>query len=134
TLKPLELLKPRYEYKLPNLSRSDFGLILSHRRVYLTRELTDRFYEAMQENALYLDLVAKELAETGVTSQVEVIKRVADNPDNIFSLSIDRFKRQGGQWRTVIKPVLGLLLAAREPLRVRHIRQILGVEDFEVRD
>src|SRR5205823_11804684 len=95
TLKPLELLKPRYEYKLPNLSRSDFGLILSHRRVYLTRELTDRFYEAMQENALYLDLVAKELAETGVTSQVEVIKRVADNPDNIFSLSIDRFKRQG---------------------------------------
>ncbi len=24
TLKPLELLKPRYEYKLPNLSRKDF--------------------------------------------------------------------------------------------------------------
>ena len=134
TLRPLELLKPHHEYKLPNLSRSDFDLILYHRKVHLKKELTDRFYQAMQENALYLDLVAKELSEISLISPVEVIKRVSENPDNIFSLAIDRFKRQEKQWRIILKPILGLLLASREPLRVRHIRQILKVDDDEVRD
>ena len=134
TLRPLELLKPHHEYKLPNLSRRDFDLILDNRKVHLKRDLTDRFYEAMQENALYLDLVAKELAETSSLSPVEVIKRVADNPDNIFSLSIDQFKRQKIQWHTILKPILGLLLASREPLRVRHIRQVLNLDNGEVVD
>src|SRR5437764_10648670 len=49
TLRPLELLKPRYEYKLPNLSRQDFDLILQHRQVQLDTKLADRFYESMQE-------------------------------------------------------------------------------------
>src|SRR5207247_8532898 len=123
-----------YEYKLPNVRRSDCNLILLRRKVQLSRELADRFYKAMQENALYLDLVAKELAEIGTTNPIEVIKRVAANPDNIFSVSIDRFKRRERQWRTVLEPMLGLLLAASEPLGVRHIRQILTVEDDEVRD
>jgi len=134
TLKPLELLKPRHEYKLPDLSRNDFDLLLERRNVHLSRELANRFYEAMQKNALYLDLVAKELAEAGAVNEVEVIKRIADNPDNIFSLSIERFKRQERQWRTILKPILGLLLAANEPLGVRHIRQVLAVEDDELRD
>lgn len=58
TLRPLELLKPHYAYPLPNLSRQDFNLLLEHRKVKLDRVLADRFYKAMQENALYLDLVA----------------------------------------------------------------------------
>src|SRR6266487_1565070 len=73
TLRPLELLKPRYEYRLPNLSRQDFDLILQHRQVPLSRELANQFYQAMQENALYLDLVAKELGEHGTIPPAEMI-------------------------------------------------------------
>ena len=134
TLRPLELLKPRYEYQLPNLSRADFDLILQHRSVQLSRELADRFYEVMQKNALYLDLVAKELAETELENPVEVIERVADDPDNIFTLSIERLRHQERQWRMVLKPILGLLLAASEPLSTRSIRYILGVDDEDVRN
>ncbi len=134
TLKPLALLNPHSEYKLPNLSRHDFDLILHHRHVDLDKGLADEFYRVMQENALYLDLVARELAEGGVTSPIEMIRRVANNPNSIFSLAIARFKRYHIQWREVIKPVLGVLLAAREPLPVRNIRQILDVEDDWLRE
>jgi hypothetical protein len=49
TLVPLELLNPSQQYKLPNLSRNDFDLILAHHKVTLDFELTNRFYTAMQE-------------------------------------------------------------------------------------
>jgi tetratricopeptide (TPR) repeat protein len=134
TLKPLELLKPRYEYQLPVLSLEDFERILHHRNVQLERGLAGRFYAAMQGNALYLDLLAKELADQGTTDPEVLIKQVADNPDHLFSLTMTRLKRQPGEWREVIKPVLGVLLVAQEPLGVRHIRQILGVDDDRLRD
>ncbi len=44
TLRPLELLKPRYEYQLPDLIREDFDLILRHRNVRLDRGVADTFY------------------------------------------------------------------------------------------
>ena len=134
TLNPLELLKPHQEYQLPDLSRSDFDLILIRRGVALGRELADRFYSAMQANALYLDLVAKELAEAEEIDPGSLIQRLADNPDNIFSLTVDRLKRQHWQWREVIKPTLGLLLAARTPLGQLAIRQLLGVDGQTLRD
>jgi hypothetical protein len=134
TLRPLQVLKPHYEYELPNLSRGDFDLILQHRGVHLSRELADRFYEVMQENALYLDLVAKELAETELKNPVEVIERVADDPNNIFTLSIDRLRIHERQWRRVLKPILGLLLAASEPLSIDTIRYILRVDYDEIRN
>jgi tetratricopeptide (TPR) repeat protein len=134
TLKPLELLKPHHEYQLPNLSRADFDLILAHRQVTLDRNLTDRFYTAMQENALYLDLVAKELAEAPDRDPEAVIQRIADNPENIFSLTMDRLRRNRQQWREVIKPVLGLLLATQEPLSLRALRALVGVDDHDMRE
>src|SRR6266566_1457923 len=134
TLKPLELLKPRHEYKLPGLSREDFDLILSHRQVHLERELANQFYQAMQENALYLDLVAKELQDKGTTSPREMIDRIARNPDNIFSVSMARLKHHPTEWREVLKPVLGVLLATREPLTLWQIRNILQLEDDRLRD
>ncbi len=137
TLRPLKLLKPHNEYQLPNLRRQDFDLILMHRQVQLDSDLADQFYIAMQENALYLDLVAKELAESAeneIIAPTEMIKRIADNPNSIFTLAMARLKRHPRQWRTVIKPVLGVLLAAFEPLATRHIRQILDVEDDDLRE
>ncbi len=135
TLKPLELRKPHTEYWLPNLSREDFTQVLAHRGVTtLDAALTERFYAAMQENALYLDLVARELAQPGALAPEALIARIADNPDNLFSLSIERLKADRQRWRTVLKPVLGLLLAARDPLSARAIRALIGVEDDECRE
>ena len=134
TLRPLELLKPHYEYQLPNLSREDFEAVLQHRQVQLERGLADQFYTAMQGNALYLDLLAKELAERGTTTPEVLIRQIADNPEHVFSLAMARLKRQPGEWREVIKPVLGVLLTEQEPLGLRHIRQILGVDEDRLRE
>jgi transcriptional regulator with XRE-family HTH domain len=45
-----------------------------------------------------------------------------------------RLKRQPTEWREVIRPVLGVLLVESEPLGLRHIRQIIGVDDDRLRD
>ncbi|GHO98466.1 hypothetical protein KSF_085140 [Reticulibacter mediterranei] len=130
TLRPLDLLKPAQEYRLPNLSRHDFNLILAHHRVILKRPLADRFYTMLGENALYLDLVAQELAvPQGLTDlYVEgIVRRLIDDPDNVFSLTIDRLRQQGSLWALVIKPVLGLLLAAQEPLMREQLKQLLNL-------
>jgi truncated hemoglobin YjbI len=137
TLAPLELLNSSQQYRLPNLTRGDFELILVHRGVRLEIELVDRFYGAMQENALYLDLVAKELAEIAnqtATNIQELIGKISRNPDNIFSLSIERLKRQKEEWWEVLKPVLGLLLVAQEPMRKSTIRRILKIDEQRLRD
>ena len=133
-LKPLELLKPHDEYRLPNLSRKDFDRILQHRHVTLQQTLADRFYQAMQENALYLDLVAQELVKSRDVRPGKIIERVATNPDNLFSLSIIRLKRQKGEWHEVVKPILGILLVAREPFAFVHIRQILHLDADRLRE
>ncbi len=135
TLHDLKWRIPPCEYRLPNLSRQDFDLMLRHHGVQLDKRLAGRFYRAMQENALYLDLVVKELAHQGERIDPEqIIRRVADNPANIFSLSIERLKRRESQWDKVIYPILGLLLAASEPLMLQHIRQILDIEDYRLKD
>ena len=129
TLYPLELRKPHQRYELPNVSRYDFDLILDHRGVKLDTLRIDRCYQLMQKNALYLDLLAKELAyEEGVQYE-QIIKRVADDPENLFSLSIARLKRHPLEWREVLKPLLGVLLVAREPLTGRHMKNILKIEE-----
>lgn len=106
TLKPLELLKPQHEYPLPNLSRADFDLILDRRGVALDPALATRFYAAMEANALYLDLVAQELAAAEHSDPEAIIQQIAANPNNIFSLTLDRLKRQSlQQWQQVLRPM-----------------------------
>jgi hypothetical protein len=134
TLRPLELLQPHDEYFLPNLKRDDFDLILLHRQVSLDQALTDQFYQVMQENALYLDLVAKELHARGTLSPQELIARLAHNPDHIFSLTIDRLKKPATEWHEVLKPILGILLTTCEPLSGRQIRHILNIDHDRITD
>lgn len=140
TLRPLALLKPHHEYKLPNLSRDDFDLILEHRQVILEAALADRFYQAVQANALYLDLVAKELqssledGDDTISDPTTFIKQLTDNPEQIFSLSMNRLKRASDEWYSIIKPILGLLLVVREPLGLRHIKQIIGEDEDRLKD
>lgn len=134
TLRPLELLKPYHEYKLPNLSRADFDHILQRRGVTLEQTLADRFYETLDENALYLDLVAKELAAWhDITNQKveEIVQQIADDPENLFSLTVDRLRRQETLWTAVIKPVLGLLLVTNEPLVRQHLKHLLNLDSTQ---
>ncbi len=131
TLRPLELLKPYYEYKLPNLSRADFDQILHHRRVSLDQALADNFYKTLDKNALYLDLVAKELAaRKNITGQEveEIVQQIANDPENLFSVTIDRLRWQETLWASVIKPVLGLLLVTNEPLVREHLKHLLNLD------
>ena len=63
-----------------------------------------------------------------------MIRQLADNPDNLFSLAMDRLKRGNRQWREVIKPLLGVLLATREPLSRTCDSPPVGQDDDSVHD
>jgi len=132
TLRPLVLHKPHVQYALPNLSRADFDRVLHHRGVSLSPDITDQFYRTMQENALFLDLVAKELtvARADIPPE-EMIKRLANNPANLFSFAVERLER-APEWE-IIEQVFGLLLASREPLSLQQLRQIIGVKEYRLR-
>jgi hypothetical protein len=134
TLYPLELRKPHHSYHLPGITREDFNLILQHRNVDLEPDLADQFYKEMGENALYLDLVAKELAQASTLKPEALIERIADDPENIISLSMTRLKRHAVEWREVLKPLLGVLLVTREPLMGRLLRTILNLDDERLRE
>ena len=116
------------EYPLPDLSRQDFDLILQHRGVTLEYKRANQFYEAVQKNALYLDLVAKELLETDNHLPDDIIARLTSNPDNLFSLTMIRLKRDRLEWREVLKPLLGVLLVVQAPLSKQSLRQILKID------
>jgi hypothetical protein len=118
------------EYSLPDLSRDDFNLLLKDRGVNLTRELADQFYETMQRNALFLEQAAQVIQKEAATPE-EIIKRVADDPSKIFSLTIERLKKLTGRgWQEVLKPILGMLLVARDSLTEGQIGDILRL-DYE---
>lgn len=131
TRRPLELLKPFHEYQVLDLSRSDFDRVLRHRNVTLEEGLAHTLHDMLHKNALYLDLVAKELAlRQSITHQEveKIVQQIANNPENLFSLSIERLRWQKGLWETVTKPVLGVLSVAREPLRREHLKHLLNLE------
>jgi tetratricopeptide (TPR) repeat protein len=135
TLHPLKLLSPHVEYQLPPMRKDDFERILVRRDVHLERGIIEQLHQALQENALYLDLAAKELHETGALSPQHILAQVASDPSNLFSLSIQRLRRNALEWREAIKPVLGILLVAQEPFLVAHLRQLLpALEDERLRD
>ena len=134
TLKSLELLKEQQEYRLPNLSRSDFGLILHHRDVALAPALVDRFYQVVEANALALDLVARELALHDMFDAAAMIDYIAANPDQIFSLVIKRLKRDAQQWQSVLRPLLGMLLAAQHPLSQQALQVLITAPAASVRE
>ncbi len=127
-LRRLELCKPTRTYWLPTLSRTDFDLVLHHRGVRdLDPALVNRCYTAMAGNALYLDLVAAELARLAGPPPDELIAQVLTRPGHLFALKLNRLHRPRPCWRMQRKPILGLLLAARDPLSPAAIGDLLGL-------
>jgi hypothetical protein len=129
TLQPLELRKPREPYLLPALSQSDFELILQRYQVNLAAVNIQRFYDAMDHNALYLDLVAQELQvyEASLDSKAieDLITKLSSDPSQIFSLTIERLSQQERYWDKVLKPLLGYLLVAKSPLSADALRKLI---------
>jgi len=127
-LRRLELCTPTRTYWLPTLSCADFDLVLRHRGVRdLDPALVNRCYAAMVGNALYLDLIAAELAHPAGPAPDELIAQVLTRPGHLFALKLDRLRRPRPRWRTQRKPILGLLLAARDPLSPAAIGDLLGL-------
>ncbi len=132
-LHTLVLPQLRAEYELLELSRADFALLLQrYPQVVLTDVLSERLYRAMRGNALYLNLVVHVLLSYPDLPQAEVIARVESNPDNIFTVAFSRMEPLG-EWREVIRPILGALLVAQEPLTPEQMAHIFGREHYRFR-
>jgi hypothetical protein len=132
TLHQLELLTKNDLYPLPGLSREDFDLLLQHHKVPLSPALSDSLYQSLEQNALYLDLVAQELQKRHSLRPEELIARVANNPDNIFTITFSRMQ-QLPEWYNVIRRILGTLLVTREPLTPQQIAHISKQESPRIR-
>src|SRR5262249_54568485 len=83
----------------------------------------------LQKNALFLDLLARELAHNETIAPAELIALRAGQPNNLFVLPIERFRRQPLLWEKVISPLLGILLVAQKPLSRQSLGNLLQVED-----
>lgn len=131
-LRSLKRHAPFYEYPLRVLTLDDFKLILRHRHVPLELHHIDMLYNKLEANALFLDLAAKELFEHHTLTPDEIIQRISDNPENLFSFTLERLGRNNPAfdtpWKRVMKPVLGVLLTAREPIERTHLKQIINLK------
>ncbi|WP_052889388.1 caspase family protein [Thermogemmatispora carboxidivorans] len=137
TLRPLELCKPRREYRLPRLSLADFAELLQQRQVDLSADLEEQSYEVLDGHALFLDLLARELATRRGQAPAEVealIARLSSDPEQLFTLALDRLRGEPARWHRVIKPLLGILLVAQEPLPIAALRQLLALARGETID
>jgi hypothetical protein len=126
-------LRPDDSYFLRGLSREDFDRLLNARHVPLSAALSDSLYLHLKQNALYLDLVAQELGMQPNLRSGELIARLANNPDNIFTITFSRMQRLPG-WYEVIRPILGVLLVAQEPLTSQQIAHIFHKENVRIRE
>lgn len=134
TIQRLRQMREVFPYELPGLRRPDFDLLLEKHGVQISPPLADYFHEKMAANALYLSLVAQELELSRESAlPEEIVQRITDNPDHLFSMAIDRLRRANHQWTTVIKPTLGVLLVAREPLTEPMIRSVLSIDSDALR-
>jgi hypothetical protein len=133
TLRQLRRLQPQQEYQLPPLSSADFLRLLEQRGLRLERLQAEQLYRSIEANTLYQALAVQELQRSPALQPAALVRRLADDPGAIFSIAVERLKRLS-LWEPVICPILGLLLAAREPLAEGHLRRLLAVPDYKCRD
>src|SRR5439155_22107693 len=98
-----------------------------HYHIQLEREQVDQLYHATRGNALYLDLTIEELKTQGIATIEEIIVRLTNHPENLFSLTMAHLEHPQKEWSEVLKPMLGVFMAAREPLSIQSISQIMDI-------
>ncbi|WP_031460608.1 caspase family protein [Chloroflexus sp. MS-G] len=126
TLTPLKLRTPHCEYCLPPLSEADFGELLRDRGVTLSAHEQSELYHALHGNAFDLAFLAQEIRQTPTTEIAALLRRVIANPRDLFTPTLDRLQRDWNLWEKVLRPLLGTLLAAQEPLSRDALRGIIG--------
>jgi tetratricopeptide (TPR) repeat protein len=125
TLKPLKLRTPHREYCLPPLSEADFAALLRDRGVTLSAHEQSELYQALNGNAFDLAFLAQEIRQTPTTEIAALLRRVIANPRDLFTPTLERLQRYQS-WDNVLRPLLGTLLAAQEPLSRDALRGIIG--------
>lgn len=131
-LNPLKLLKPQTRYTLSEMSYPDFISLLQRYGLHLKKSIINSCYYILSGHAFYLDLAARLLAEKGEIMPEEVINQIENDPDNLLWLSLARLRKPADEWEKVIKPILGVLLEACEPLGISALSQIIGVDEDTV--
>jgi tetratricopeptide (TPR) repeat protein len=132
TLKPLKLRTPHREYRLPPLSEADFAVLLRDRGVTLRAHEQSELYQALNGNAFDLAFLAQEIRQTPDTEIAALLQRVIANPRDLFTPTLDRLQRDWNLWEKVLRPMLGTLLAAQEPLSRDALHGIIGVTQDRV--
>ncbi|OAN43807.1 hypothetical protein A6A03_17725 [Chloroflexus islandicus] len=134
TLVPLKLLTACREYPLPPLSLADFATLLDRRGVALSEADRVELHRKLHGNAFDLAFLAQELQrEPNLADAQALIRRVIANRSDIFTLTIKRLKQEP-LWESVIEPILGVLVAAQEPLSLPALASILGLKRYRVTD
>jgi tetratricopeptide (TPR) repeat protein len=132
TLKPLKLRTPHCEYRLPPLSEADFAALLHDRGVTLSAHEQSELYQALNGNAFDLAFLAQEIRQTPTTEIAALLRRVIANPRDLFTPTLERLQRDWNLWERVLRPLLGTLLVAQEPLSRDALRAILNVTQDRV--
>lgn len=127
----LTQLNPDEPYSLQGLSREDFDLLLQRHEVPLSVALSNSLYQRLTNNPLYLDLVARELRASHGLGSEELIARVASDPNDIFTITFSRMEQMPA-WDDIIRPTLGILLVAQEPLTSSQIAHIIQQRNARV--
>jgi len=127
TLKPLKLRTPHREYCLPPLSEADFAALLRDRGVTLSAHEQSELYHALHGNAFDLAYLVQEIRQTPATDIAALLRRVIANPRDLFTPTLERLKLDWNLWERVLRPLLGILLVAQEPLSRNALRKILNV-------
>ncbi len=128
------LVKSQVRCEVGQLGHEYFTLLLHQRQITVSAEMSQRLYQAMQGNALYLSVLIQVLDTQRDQPAEKIIAQVENNPDGIFTLAFARLKQRRDEWRNVIRPILGTLLVAREPLTSQQLAHISAGENYLFHD
>jgi|GEM_PF-5205537 len=132
TLTPLKLRTPYREYCLPPLSEADFGELLRDRGVTLSAHEQSELYRALHGNAFDLAYLVQEIRQTPATDITALLQRVIAKSSDLFTPTLERLRRDQNLWKEVLRPLLGILLVAQEPLSRNALREILNVSQDRI--
>ncbi|ABX07895.1 TPR repeat-containing protein (plasmid) [Herpetosiphon aurantiacus DSM 785] len=134
TLKPLEILH-RVDYALPPLSEGDALALWRSVQPAVADSLLHDLYTALKGNALFVYLAADTMRDQSVVDATSLIRRIEQNPHNLFGITLERIKnRSEHRWPTIWKPMLALLLVAQEPLRLDVLGDLLEHDHDTMQD
>jgi hypothetical protein len=100
--------------------------------VTLSAHEQSELYHALHGNAFDLAYLVQEIRQTPATDIAALLQRVIVNPRDLFTPTLERLQRDWNLWERVLRPLLGILLVAQEPLSRHALRGILHVSQDRI--